>query len=193
MLFRSPGPTWQVVGTGDFYGRGLSDIVLENINGEVVIWEMMGNTIVGGGAVSTTSGPDIPGPTWQVLGTGDFTGLRLAAKSLGPAPPLPYGLADIVLQNINGEVVIWEMSGTSVIGGGAVQTGGSVENPGPTWRVVGTGDFYGRGRSDILLQNDSNSQPLIWEMDGTSVIGGGGIDANPGSGWLVYAPNELLN
>jgi hypothetical protein len=30
-------------------------------------------------------------------------------------------------------------------------------------------------------------------MDGTSVIGGGGIDANPGSGWLVYAPNELLN
>jgi hypothetical protein len=57
---------------------------------------------------------------------------------------------------------------------------------------VGTGDFYGRGRSDILLQNDSNSEPLIWEMDGTSVIGGGGI-ANPGSGWLVYAPNELLN
>jgi FG-GAP repeat len=28
-----------------------------------------------------------------------------------------------------------------------------VANPGPSWRAVGTGDFNGDGKSDILLQN----------------------------------------
>jgi ELWxxDGT repeat protein len=82
------------------------------------------------------------------------------------------GKSDILWQNDSGEAVIWELNGTSVIGGG------SLGNPGLSWHAVGTGDFNGDGRSDILWQN-SSGEAAIWEMNGTSVIGGGSL-GNPG-------------
>ena len=52
-----------------------------------------------------------PGPTWHIKGTGcDNT--------------------DIVFQNDNGSVALWQMSGTNVIGGGVVG------NPGTGWNVL---------------------------------------------------------
>jgi hypothetical protein len=39
------------------------------------------------------------------------------------------GRSDILWQNSNGDVVTWEMNGTSVIGSA------SLANPGPTWHV----------------------------------------------------------
>ena len=66
---------------------------------------------------------------------------------------------------------IWETNGSSVIGGG------SLANPGPSWHVIGVGDFNDDGRSDILWQNDSG-EAAIWEMNGTTVIGAGSL-GNP--------------
>ena len=60
------------------------------------------------------------------------------------------------------------MNGTNVIGGGCTVG----PNPGPSWKVIGTGDFNDDGHSDILWQN-TNGQAAIWEMNGTNVIGGG--------------------
>jgi serralysin len=48
------------------------------------------------------------------------------------------------------------MDETTRIGGGAVNP-----NPGPTWKAVGTGDFDGDGKSDILWQN-TDGQAAIW-------------------------------
>jgi hypothetical protein len=48
------------------------------------------------------------------------------------------GYSDILWQNTSGEVAIWEMNGTSVIGGA------SLGNPGPSWHVIATGDFQRR-------------------------------------------------
>ena len=53
-------------------------------------------------------------------------------------------------------------------------------NPGPSWHIVGTGDFNADGHADILWQND-NGTPAIWLMNGLNFIGGGGIP-NPGDG-----------
>ena len=40
----NPGANWKVVGTGDFTGDGHSDdILLQNTNGNVAIWEMNAN------------------------------------------------------------------------------------------------------------------------------------------------------
>jgi uncharacterized repeat protein (TIGR03803 family) len=159
----NPGPSWQVIGTGDFYGSLYSDILWQNIStGEVYIWEINGTKGIGGGS------PGNPGPSWHVIGAGDFNG---------------DGYADILWQNTNGQVVIWEMNGTKVIGGGVVG------NPGPSWHVIGAGDFNGDGYADILFQN-TNGQVVIWEMNGTKVIGGG-VVGNPGTSWHVIGSGDF--
>ena len=156
------GRAWQAVGTGDFNDDGNSDILLQNTStGQVSVWEMDGNTRIGGGPVSNL------GPTWQAVGTGDFYG---------------DGNSDILFQNTStGQVSVWEMDGNTRIGGGPVS------NLGPTWKVVGTGDFNGDGNSDILLQNTSTGQVSIWEMDGNTRIGGGPV-SNLGPSWHAIAP-----
>jgi hypothetical protein len=46
------------------------DIVWQNTSsGQASMWEMDGNTVIGGGAVSPN-----PGPSWTEIGTGDFFG-----------------------------------------------------------------------------------------------------------------------
>jgi hypothetical protein len=47
-----------------------------------------------------------------------------------------------------------------------------------TLPITRTSDFYGVGTSDFLWQND-NGEAEIWEVNGTSVIGGGSL-GNPG-------------
>jgi hypothetical protein len=69
------------------------------------------------------------------------------------------------------------MHGNALIGGGPVSA-----NPGPSWNVVGTGDFNRDGHSDILLQSASG-QVAIWDMNGASIVGGGPVSPNPGASW----------
>jgi autotransporter-associated beta strand protein len=163
----NPGPAWSAVGAGDFYGDGDADILWQNANGQVSIWEMDGTTRTGGGAVSTN-----PGPQWQAIGTGDFNS---------------DGLSDILFQNTStGQVSIWEMDGNTRTGGGAVSV-----DPGPAWKAIGTGDFYGNGDSDILWQNTSTGQVSIWEMNGTNVIGGGAVASSPGPAWQAIGTGDF--
>ena len=66
----------------------------------------------------------------------------------------------------DGQAAIWEMNGTNVISEAAV-----ADNPGPSWKAIGTGDFNGDGKSDILWQN-ADGQAAIWEMNGTNILSG---------------------
>jgi hypothetical protein len=119
---------------------------------------MDGNTKIGGGAVNLD-----PGPAWKAIGTGDFTNDGFSD--------------DILFQNTStGRVSVWEMDGTTKIGGGAVG------NPGTSWHAIGTG----ASGSDILFQNPSTGQTSIWEMDGATKIGGGAV-GNPGTTWHAIA------
>src|SRR5271155_1592376 len=99
---------------------------------------MNGTTPIGQQAVGAN-----PGPSWKAIGTGDFNG---------------DGDSDILWQNANGQVSIWEMDGNTRIGGGAVSV-----NPGPSWHAIGTDG----GGSDILFRN-TDGQVSIWEMDGNT-------------------------
>jgi uncharacterized repeat protein (TIGR03803 family) len=118
----------------------IDTLLWQNVDGQASIWEMDGNTRIGGGPAGAIN----PGPTWKAVGTGDFN---------------HDGNADILWQNtVSGQASIWEMDGTTKIGGGPA---GSV-NPGPSWKAVGTGDFNHDGNSDILWQN-TNGQASIWE------------------------------
>ena len=89
------------------------------------IWEMSGNTLIGGGPVSP-----IPGH-WQTVGTGSFN---------------DDGRFRHPFQNTSGgQSLVLEMNGGAAIGGGPVSP-----NPGPGWKAIGTGSFHsGNGHSDI--------------------------------------------
>jgi hypothetical protein len=93
------------------------------------------------------------------------------------------GTSDLLWRNDSGEADIWELSGTSVIGGG------SLGNPGPSWHAIRTGDFNSDGYADILWQNNSG-EVAIWEMKGTSVIGGGSL-GNPGPSWHAIGTGDF--
>jgi uncharacterized repeat protein (TIGR03803 family) len=149
-----------------------ADLLWQNTSGQASIWDMDGNSLVGGGPVS----PD-PGPSWRAVGTGDFFG---------------SGSSDILWQNTtSGQASIWQMDGNILIGGGAVSP-----NPGPNWRAVGTGDFNGAGTSGILLQNTSSGQVSIWEIGQTGgvvpdIIGGGAVTPNPGPAWKAIGTGDF--
>ena len=89
-----------------------SDILWQNANGQASIWEMNGNKLIGGGAVTPN-----PGTSWFAVGIGDFNG---------------DAHSDILWQNTSWQVAIWDMNATKIIGGGAVST-----NPGPSWYAIG--------------------------------------------------------
>jgi hypothetical protein len=146
-------------------GGNSPDVLLQNTNGQVGIWEMNGANVISAAAVSFN-----PGPSWQAIGTGDFN---------------DDGHPDILLRNTNGEVGIWEMNGANVISAAAVGF-----NPGPSWQEIGTGDFNDDGHSDILLQN-TNGQVGIWEMNGASVISAAAVSFNPGPSWQAIGTGDF--
>jgi uncharacterized repeat protein (TIGR03803 family) len=84
------------------------------------------------------------------------SGFATTPSPLPPPTPVPSdfydnGYSDILLQNTNGEVGIWDMNGSNVISAAAVGF-----NQGPSWKAIGTGDFNGDGQPDILLQNTND-------------------------------------
>ena len=165
----NPGPSWKEIGTGDFNGDGKSDILWQNANGQAAIWEMNGTNQIAGGSQLVGANP---GPSWKEIGTGDFNG---------------DGKSDILWQNTNGQAAIWELNGTNQIAGGSQLVGA---NPGPSWKEIGTGDFNGDGKSDILWQN-TNGQAAIWEMNGTTVIGAALVGSNPGPSWELIGARDV--
>ena len=165
------GTVFEITGSGFVTGPPpdvSADILWQNANGQASIWDMGGNSLVGGGAVSPN-----PGPSWRAVGTGDFN---------------KDGHSDILWQNTDGQASIWEMNGSALIGGGPVSP-----NPGPAWKAVGTGDFNKDGQSDILWQNTSTGQASIWEMSGDSLIGGGPVSPNPGPAWHAIGAGDFTD
>jgi len=93
----------------------------------------------------------------------------------------------IFWQNTNGQASIWDLSGTSISGGGPVSP-----SPGPTWSLIGaTGDFIpgATSLSEILWQN-ANGQISIWEMDGNNPAGGGAVRSRKENLAMLWPPKS---
>jgi len=153
---QNPGPTWHVVGTGDTDGDERAGILWRNDNGALVLWE---NPFLVPGAPGdmqflTVAALPTVNQSWHVKGMADLNG---------------DGHEDIVFQNDNGAVVIWEMGGAA---GTTVNAVNLVNiNPGPAWHIVaGFRDMDGDGHADILFQND-NGAAAVW--DGYQSLGAG--------------------
>jgi len=134
---------WHVKAAADFdsflVGSGNADILWQNDNGALALWQMEGSILT-----SVQALPN-PGPTWHVVGDNDF--------NLDHAD-------DIFFQNDNGAVAMWTgiITATGIVSGMFAGT----QNPGPTWHVVGTGDTTNDERAGILWQND-NGALALWE------------------------------
>ncbi|HEX7069307.1 MAG TPA: FG-GAP-like repeat-containing protein [Rhodothermales bacterium] len=158
-----PDPGWQVVGTGDFDGDGNADILWRKASsGENYIF-LMNVTAVKAGSNYINS----VGAPWTVAGNGDFDG---------------DGKADILWRNTStGEDYIFFMNGTSVKGSSNYTNA----VPDQHWRVAGTGDFDGDGKSDILWRYDTTGQNYIFLMNGTAVQGTSGYTNTVPTQWAV--------
>ena len=75
--------------------------------------------------------------------------------------------------------------------GTTVQAGSNYTNavPLPDWQIVGTGDYDGDGRSDILWRNSSSGDNYVFLMNGTAVQPGSNhTNAVPDTDWQVQNP-----
>ena len=138
---------WKVAGAGDFNGDGRSDLLLRNDNGWLTNW--LGNA--SGGFTNNGANSSLFFTTdWSVASVGDFNG---------------DGITDLLLRRTDGWVTDW--LGTS--SGGFVNNNANASVYFSTdWKVVGTGDFNGDGRDDLLLRNDSG-----WVTDWLGTTSGG--------------------
>ena len=132
--------SWQIAGTGDFNGDGRDDILWRNTDGQLSNWLA---TASGGFIQNNANAAAVVSTAWQVVGTGDFNG---------------DGRDDILWRNTNGTVTDW--LGTAA-GGFTANDANAARFVPTSWTVVGTGDFNGDGRDDILWRN-SNGQLSDW-------------------------------
>lgn len=162
------GKAWKAIACGDFDKDGKADILFQNTDGTLAVWLMNGLTL---SSVATLT-PSNPGKGWNAVGVADING----DKNL-----------DIVFQNTDGTLAVWYLQKTTQLLLSALldpATPGSAD-----WRVVGTTDLNGDGKSDLLLQNRATGDVALWYMNGPKLLLGKLLTpSNPGGTWKFVAP-----
>ena len=140
---------WEMMGTGDFNGDGHGDILLRNnVGGGWWIYLMNGRMRTGG-ATSITKNPD-----WVIAGIDDFDG---------------DGKDDVLLRNrVTGRWYINFMESRDV----RADSGLTPITNDPDWMMMGSGDFNGDGRGDVLLRNKDTGEWWIYLMNGRDINSG---------------------
>ena len=150
---------------------------------------------------------------------------QLSAKPTPPPPPPPVvklvprlrlnrindfngdGQGDILWYNAaTGEAQIWFMNGSSRIGRAAIidavnrNIDAVTDYPtriGPPWSIVGSNDFNGDGKIDLLWHNAATGETQIWFLNGNAlsgratVIGEQGTPAFVGLPWSIVGSNDF--
>jgi hypothetical protein len=141
-------------------------ILFQNASGQLANWAVHNLSILTSAVLAPNPGPN--------------------AFAMASAQFYANGTPDILFQDSSGNVSVWQMSGTNVVGSGPVA------NPGVSWHVVGTGDFYNDGDASVLWQND-NGSVAIWDMQGASIVKGQILAANPGPTWHVRTTGNFYH
>ena len=147
-LAPDPGADWRIIGSGDHDGDGLSDILWHDAaGGQLVLWRLLGR-----GRFQALSLPAPLGNDWEGVAVADFDG---------------NGAADVLWRKLKtGEVAISLFDAGDIRETQRLGIAGSA----PTREIVGTGDFDGDGRADVLVRFVGKTALRLWRMNGASVI-----------------------
>jgi hypothetical protein len=201
----TPGPA-----ANDFNSDAKADILWQNANGDVALWNS------NSGSESFT-GQDlgVRGSGWQIAGTGVFNGASeasilwrsasgdtelwnpngsggFASQDLGVVPTswqvggtgnFTGAGEGILWRNSNGDTVIWNPNGS----GGFVGEDLGIVPAG--WQIAGTGDFAGNGEDSILWRN-ANGDTLLWNPNGSGGFVGEDLGV-VGSGWQIAGTGDF--
>jgi hypothetical protein len=118
----------------------------------------------------------------NALGYNDVSSVAAAGTSVFFGKFAGAADSDMLWQN-GSTPTMWLMSGATVSSATVLPT------PPASWHIVGTGDFNGDGKSDVLWLNTNNT-PAIWEMNGTSIIGSAALPAPPPS-WHIAGTGDF--
>jgi bacillolysin len=94
-------PSWSMAGTGDFNRDGWPDAVWHHgISGQIVIWHLKGENLLGG---AFTNPPSLPDTGWRLSAVGDF--------NRDDRPDLVWR------HSTSGQIAVWFMEGLNLAGG----------------------------------------------------------------------------
>jgi Alpha/beta hydrolase domain/FG-GAP-like repeat len=151
--------------THDLNGDGKSDILWQDIAGDVALW------LMNGGTISQAAGlGNVPG-AFSIIGQHDFDG---------------DGNADILWRDTGGNIYIWFMNG------GSITSTATVGNLPGNWSLYGTADLNGDGKGDLLFRDSISGAVVVWFMNGATVASTTSFGAAPNTWTIVGEANNSI-
>jgi hypothetical protein len=160
-LAPDPGPGWRVIGSGDHDADGVSDVLWRNaVDGRLVRWRMLER-----GRFETLTLPAPVGAAWEGVAVGDYDA---------------NGCADVLWRNAaSGDLMASFFEGGAPTATLRLQP----QKAQPRREIVGSGDFDGDGRSDLLIRQRRSRTLSLWTLDGARVKAKDSV-AELERGWL---------
>ena len=209
----SIGTPYKVIGTGDFDGDGIGDLLWRGPDGAVVVWLLNTDGSMRASSYTPVStdwvfqgiarfnGDNKSDVLWRNFNTGKLVTWMMNGASIAYSRETTFsdwnweiklvgdfngdGRADLFWRHRFGTAGVWLMNDGAVLSVGPTL---EVDN---TWTAQAVGDFDGDGKADVFWQNRDN-RTSIWFMNGTAVARLGS-PATIASGWTAQVATDVDN
>ncbi len=145
---------WMVVGAPDLNHDGKPDLLLQHqLDGTLQVWYLDGITVTSTG---TINGLPANGPNPKIVSVDDFNG---------------DGNADLLYQRpFTGKMFVAYLNGVDCISQVFLTPAFASTDPNDqvNWRVVGSGDYNGDGKPDLLFKHELTGVLKAWLMNGAT-------------------------